>query len=107
MAAENVVTLTSENFDAEIQKGPMLVDFWASWCGPCRAVAPIVDELATEYAGLVRVGKVDVDSQGELAARFNVMSIPTLVMFKNGEAVDKIVGAQGKGKFTEMLDKHK
>jgi thioredoxin 1 len=101
----SVVTLTENNFDQEVIKSdkPVLIDFWASWCGPCRMVSPIVDEIADEEAGKVKVGKVNVDEQPELASRFGVMSIPTLVVMKNGEVASTSVGARGKEAILGML----
>ncbi len=92
------IQITESNFEEEIlrSKVPAIVDFWATWCGPCRMISPIVDQIATETAGVAKVGKVDVDSNQNLAARFNVKSIPTLLFFKNGEHVDTIVGATSK-----------
>jgi thioredoxin 1 len=95
--AENgkTVTITDENFQSEIESadGLAMVDFWAAWCGPCRMVAPIVEQLATEYQGRVKVGKLDVDSNQRTAARFNVRSIPSLLFFRDGKLVDQVVGA--------------
>lgn len=101
----SVVTLTENNFDQEVVKSdkPVLIDFWASWCGPCRMVSPIVDEIADEEADKVKVGKVNVDEQPELASRFGVMSIPTLVVMKNGEVASTSVGARGKEAILAML----
>lgn len=101
----SVVTLTENNFDQEVIKSdkPVLIDFWASWCGPCRMVSPIVDEIADEEAAKVKVGKVNVDEQPELASRFGVMSIPTLVVMKNGEVATTSVGARGKDAILAML----
>ena len=92
------VALTEQNFDTEVLKSstPVLVDFWAEWCGPCKAIAPIIDELAKELEGRLKVAKVNVDEAQDLAAKFNIMSIPTLLIFKNGEPVDQIVGAMPK-----------
>jgi len=107
MAGDKTIVLTKENFD-EIINGtdkPVLVDFWASWCGPCGSVAPLRDELAQEYDGKAVVGKVNVDEQGELSAKFRIMSIPTIMLFKGGQAVDKIVGARPKSDFAALLDK--
>jgi len=89
------VTLTSENFEQEVLKSslPVLVDFWAEWCGPCRMLAPIVAELAHAYEGKIKVGKVDVDSQSSLAGKFGVISIPTLIVFKDGKLARQKVGA--------------
>ncbi len=89
------LTITNDNFEAEVEKSevPVLVDFWAEWCMPCRMVAPIVEEIAQAYDGRLKVGKVDVDAQGDLAARFSVMSIPTLIVFNSGEVVGQRVGA--------------
>ena len=93
-----VITLTKENFEAEALKAsvPVLVDFWASWCGPCRMVSPIVDEIAEESDGSYKVGKVNVDEQPELASQFGVMSIPTLIVLENGKVKNTAVGARPK-----------
>ncbi len=100
-----VIELTSQNFESEVLKSdvPVLVDFWAPWCGPCRMVSPIVDEIAEEVQGKAKVGKVNVDEQGDLAAQFGVMSIPTIMVFKNGEAVSTSVGAKPKAELLAML----
>jgi thioredoxin 1 len=92
----NITELTKSNFDEKVAFGRSLVDFWAAWCGPCRAVAPIIDEVAKETAGRVNVYKVNVDNEGELAARFEVMSIPTIIIFDNGKEVNRFVGVQSK-----------
>ncbi len=107
MANEHVITLTKENFEQEVLKAeqPVLVDFWASWCGPCRMVSPLIDQLAEEYAGRAKVGKVNVDEQGALAVDYNVMTIPTIIIFKNGEMIEQISGAYPKAHFEEMLNK--
>ena len=107
MDNDNIVTLNQNNFDDEVINSniPVLVDFWASWCGPCRMIAPIVDQIANEYAGKVKVSKVNVDEQNELAARYRVMSIPTLFIFKGGKVIDQIVGARPKSDLEAMLDK--
>ena len=98
------IELSLDNFDTEIAKDtPMLVDFFANWCGPCKMLAGTIEQLAKESDGSYRVGKVNVDDQPELAARYNVMNIPTLIVFKNGEAVNKTVGVIPKGKILEML----
>ena len=100
-----IVEITSGNFEAEVtQSGlPVLVDFWASWCGPCRMLSPVVDELAGQYDGKVKFGKVNVDEQPGLAAAYGVQSIPTLILFKNGEAVNKSVGVVPKSSIEQML----
>ncbi len=100
-----VLTLTKENFDTEALKSdiPVLVDFWAEWCGPCRMFSPIVDEFAEENEGRVKVGKVNVDEQPDLAGRYGVMSIPTAILFKNGEIADTLVGVQPKTALEELI----
>ncbi len=101
----SIITITKDNFESEVVNSdrPVLVDFWASWCGPCRMVSPIVDEIAGER-GDIKVGKINVDEEQELAVRFQVMSIPTLMVFKNGEVVKQAVGAQPKAQILSMLD---
>lgn len=98
----------TEEFDAAIGAGTVLVDFWASWCGPCKAIAPIVEEIAGEYEGRLKVVKVNIDEDGnqEVAARFGVMSIPTLIVFKDGAEAEKAVGMRPKAMLTEMIAKH-
>lgn len=100
------VTLTDSNFEQEVinSSQPVLVDFWATWCGPCRAIAPVIEELAGEYDGKVKVGKLDVDENGSTASRFNIRSIPTLLFFQNGKVVDQIVGSAPKSALVERLN---
>ena len=104
----SLLQLSEKNFEQEVVKSniPVLVDFWAEWCGPCRMIGPIVDELAKEYTGKIKVGKVNVDEAQSLAVRFNVMSIPTLIFFKNGEAVDQIIGAMPKEELVEKINEN-
>ena len=100
--------LTKENFEQEVEKStiPVLVDFWAEWCGPCRVVGPIVDQLSEELKGKLKVAKINVDDNQELAAQFNVMSIPTLIVFKGGKAVDQLVGAMPKDQLLKKINPH-
>ena len=98
-------TLDYENFDETVGEGVTLVDFWASWCGPCKMLAPTIEELSSEYDGRAKVCKVDVDACPELAARFNIYSIPTVLFFKNGEEVEHMIGYHLKREYTAALDK--
>lgn len=106
MAAANIVTITKDNFDQEVVKSakPVLLDFWAEWCGPCKMIAPILDELAAEYDGKVKIAKVNIDDHQELAVQFRINSIPTLLFFKNGQVVDQVVGLRSKKDFKAKLD---
>ena len=108
MASEKVQTLTDGNFDQSVIKAPqpVLVDFWAEWCGPCRRLAPTVDELATDYDGRVVVGKLNVDDNPNVASRYSIRGIPTLLLFKGGEIVEQVVGLADKSALKKLLDKH-
>ena len=100
------MVLTAENFKQEVLQSdvPVLVDFWATWCGPCRMVAPVLEELAAEREGTLKIGKVDVDEEGELAMRFGINSIPALLLFKNGSLVDSVIGYRTKEQLEAWLD---
>lgn len=106
MASPLIVTLTQENFSKEVLESPkpVLVDFWAEWCGPCKMIAPLLDELATEYDGKVKIGKINTDEQQQLALQFNISSIPTLLIFKGGQVVSQMRGARPKRDFKQALD---
>lgn len=106
MASENVLELTDDNFEQEVVQSstPVLVDLWAEWCMPCRMVGPIVEELADEYAGKVKVGKLDTDACRDTALKLNITAIPTLLIFKDGEIVKKLVGVQAKKDLKRVLD---
>ncbi|MBK8039172.1 MAG: thioredoxin [Verrucomicrobiaceae bacterium] len=105
MASEAVITLTEANFESEIASSnvPVIVDFWAPWCGPCKMLGPILDEMAKEQEGKVKIGKVNVDEAPNLSAKFGVRSIPMLVFFKDGAAKDSVVGVQSKDALTKRL----
>jgi thioredoxin 1 len=107
MSALTIVTLTKTNFDQEVLKSstPVLVDFWAEWCGPCKMVAPILDELASEYEGKVKIGKVNIDEHQDLATEYGIRAIPTLLLFKDGQVTDQIVGLRSKRDFKTKLDR--
>ncbi len=102
----NVAEFTDQSFKAEVLESsqPVLVDFWAPWCGPCRAIGPVIEELAQENAGTVKVGKVNIDESPETAAQYGVSSIPTLLVFHNGEVVERLVGVQPKMRLQEALE---
>jgi thioredoxin 1 len=108
MAGNDTLTFTDATFDKDVlnSETPVLVDFWAEWCGPCRMMGPTVDQVATEYAGKVKVGKIDVDANQQVAGRYGIRGIPTLLLFKGGKVVEQKVGAIGKPEFQKMLDKH-
>jgi thioredoxin 1 len=107
MAAPNIVTLTKENFSAEVVKAaaPVLVDFWAEWCGPCKMIGPVLDELAEEYEGRVKIGKVNIDEQPELATQYGVRAIPTLLLFHQGQVADQMVGLRSKRDLKASFDR--
>ena len=109
MADNNNVTQVSDaSFEGDILKSPVpvLVDFWAPWCGPCRSVAPIVEDLATQYAGKLKVAKVNVDESTDVAMKYQITSIPTFILFKNGQVADRALGALPRSEFVKLIDRH-
>ncbi len=102
------VTLNESNFDKEVLKSetPVLVDFWAPWCGPCRIIGPVVEELAQEYSGRIKVGKVNTDDNTQIAVNYKIMGVPSLLLYKDGKVIDRIVGVVPKEKIAELLDNH-
>ena len=106
MASEAVLTLTDDSFETDVLNSsePVLVDFWAEWCQPCKMLSPTMDEIADEYAGRAKVGKMNIDDHRQIAAQFNIMSIPTVLLFQGGELKNTFVGLSDKGKFTGALD---
>ena len=107
MASDAVIELTDDNFDQEVlqSQGPVLVDFWAEWCMPCRMLAPTIDQLADEYAGRVKIGKVDTDAHRDVAAKYDINSIPTIILFNAGKVAHTFVGVTPKQEFVGELDK--
>ncbi len=108
MASESILTLTDDTFDEQMKEvaEPVLVDFWAEWCGPCKLLAPALEQISVEMAGRARIAKVNVDDNGDLANRFGIRSIPTLMVFKGGRVVDQIVGNVPKEHIRRLLEKH-
>jgi thioredoxin 1 len=108
MAGANTIEFSDASFDTDVLNSdvPVLVDFWAEWCGPCRQMTPTIDALATDYAGRVKIGKVNVDQNNCTAARYNIRGIPTILLFKGGQVVDQKVGALPKAELTKMIDAH-
>jgi thioredoxin 1 len=108
MAGDKTFTFTDSSFDSDVLKAevPVLVDFWAEWCPPCRMMGPTVDQVASDYDGKVKVGKLDVDSNQQTAMRYGIRGIPTILLFKGGQVVEQKVGAIGKPEFKKMLDSH-
>ena len=106
MASENVVEFTDANFDQEVIKAstPVLVDFWAEWCMPCRMLAPTIEKIAKDYAGKVKVGKIDTDVNRDVSIKYNISAIPTVILFKGGEVAQKFVGLKQEKEFKEALD---
>jgi len=106
--SDKVLTLTDSNFEEEVLNSdiPVLVDFWAGWCGPCRMLSPTIDSLAEDYDNRLKVGKLNVDDFGDVAAQYNIMSIPTVYIFENGEPIEKMIGVKSKSEYDEIIKKH-
>lgn len=106
--SKNVQVVNRQNFESEVLKSdiPVLVDFWAAWCGPCRMVSPVIDQIADEYEGKIKIAKVNVDENPELAGKYDIMSIPSVFLFSNGKKVDGVIGARPKQTFETMIQKH-
>jgi len=106
MASENVVEFTDQNFDTEVMQSatPVVVDFWAEWCMPCRMLTPTIEKIAKDYAGKVKVGKVDTDANRDISIKYSISAIPTVILFKNGQVAQKFVGLRGEKDFKEALD---
>jgi len=107
MAGPNTLEITDANFDDTVLKSdqPVLVDFWAEWCGPCKQLSPVIEELAKDYQGKAKVGKVDTDANRQVSVRFSVSAIPTVILFNNGEIIEKFVGLRGKKDFQAALNR--
>ncbi|MEX1000150.1 MAG: thioredoxin [Candidatus Dadabacteria bacterium] len=107
MASDAIIEISDSNFESEVVKSdvPVLVDFWAPWCGPCKAIAPIVEEISSTYEGKIKVGKMNVDENQSTTMKFGIRSIPTIIMFKGGEAVDQIIGAVPKGEIEKVVER--
>lgn len=107
MASAGILDLNDSTFESEVLKSesPVLVDFWAPWCGPCRILAPVVEEIANSYTGRIKVGKINVDDNQETTMQYGIRSIPTLILFKNGKALDQIIGAVPKSEIEKMVKK--
>ena len=107
MASDAIIELSDSTFESEVVNSdlPVLVDFWAPWCGPCRDIAPIVEEISSSYEGKIKVGRMNVDENQSTTMKFGIRSIPTIIMFKDGEAVDQIIGAVPKGEIERVVDK--
>ena len=107
MASDAIIEISDSNFESEVVNSdlPVLIDFWAPWCGPCRAIAPLVEEISSSYAGKIKVGKMNVDENQSTTMKFGIRSIPTLIMFKGGEAVDQIIGAVPKSEIERVVEK--
>ncbi|MCI5222259.1 MAG: thioredoxin [Candidatus Electrothrix sp. AR4] len=107
MASEQVISVNDSEFESKVEQNdlPCLVDFWAPWCGPCKAIGPVIDELADEFAGKVQIAKMNVDESPATPGKFGIKAIPTLILFKNGEVVDRITGAAGKAQLKQLISK--
>ncbi|HZJ82233.1 MAG TPA: thioredoxin [Clostridia bacterium] len=107
MASDKIMIIDSNNFEEEVMNSdvPVLVDFWAAWCGPCKMIAPIIEQLADDFEGKAKIAKVNVDEQSELSSKFRIMSIPTIMLFKDGKVVEQLMGARPKGELTKLIQK--